>query len=339
MIRKLAWKKFYRKFHLTTDRIHNKIKNRLLIDTNIYKLVCSFLGSSVVEQTAVNRSVAGSNPARGATFLFDHLIMLICWNLNSIFSRLEHLKKVIKQNNPSILLLQETKCISARFPHEELEDLGYNIEVFGQKIYNGVAILSKYPIEDITMGLEQSKVNQDARYIEATVAVNGTCYKIISVYVPNGGEVDSEKFRYKLEFFESLYKRLDYLKNMEKNIIVGGDFNVAPEEIDVYDPKQRCGKILFHIDERKWFRRILNLDYIDTFREFNPDVQQFSWWDYRAGSWQHNKGMRIDHILVSPAVADKITQTGVLTELRGWKKPSDHAPIYIKVLGKPTIVN
>ena len=125
---------------------------------------------------------------------------------------------------------------------------------------------------------------------------------------------------------------LEFIKNYDLNndiIILGGDFNVAPDEIDVYNPKQMSGRVCFHVDERKWFRKILNLGYIDSFRELNHDVQQFSWWDYRAGSWQHNKGMRIDHILVSPAVADKIARSGVLTETRGWNRPSDHAPIYI----------
>ena len=260
--------------------------------------------------------------------------MLICWNLNSIFSRLEHLKKVIRQNNPSVILLQEIKCLSDKFPYEEFEDLGYNIKVVGQKAYNGVAILSKYPMEDIITGLDPIEINQDARYIEATITINRICYKIISVYVPNGTEVDSEKFKYKLEFFQHLYERLNYLKSIEENVIIGGDFNVAPEGIDLYNPKERSGKLLFHIDERKCFRKLLSLGYIDSFREFNPDTQQFSWWDYRGGSWQHNKGMRIDHILVSPAVADKITQSGMLVEARGWQKPSDHTPIYIELCGK-----
>ncbi|WP_323732899.1 exodeoxyribonuclease III [Candidatus Bandiella euplotis] len=255
--------------------------------------------------------------------------MLICWNLNSVSARLEHLKKVIKQNSPDVLLLQEIKCINEKFPHDELGDLGYNIEVFGQKTYNGVAVLSKHPIEDVCIGLEQVVQEQEARYIETTVAINGICNRIISVYVPNGAEVGSEKFKYKLEFLQRLYERLSHLKSIEENIIIGGDFNIAPEEIDVYDAKQMSGRVCFHIDERKWFRKILNLGYIDSFREFNRDMQQFSWWDYRAGSWQHNKGLRIDQILISPKLMDKITKAGVLTEPRGWERTSDHAPIYI----------
>jgi exodeoxyribonuclease-3 len=255
--------------------------------------------------------------------------MILCWNVNSIFSRFDHLVNVIKEHNPKIILLQEIKCTEEKFPYQELSDLGYNITIFGQKTYNGVAILSKYPPEDTIKKLEGMGENQDARYIENTIVIEKICYKIVSVYIPNGSEVGSEKFAYKLDFFQKLHDRLEYLMKYEKNIIIGGDFNVAPEEIDVYDPKRAEGKLLFNIEERKYFRKLLKIGFIDTFREFNNDVQQFSWWDYRAGSWQHNKGMRIDHILVSPAVADKITKSGVLTETRGWAKPSDHAPIYI----------
>ena len=255
--------------------------------------------------------------------------MILCWNVNSIFSRFDHLVKVIKGHNPKIVLLQEIKCIEEKFPHQELGDLGYNITLFGQKTYNGVAILSKYPLDDTINRLEGMGENQEARYIENTIVIEKICYKIISVYVPNGSEIGSEKFAYKLDFFEKLHNRLAYLMKYEKNIIIGGDFNVAPEVIDVYDPKRSEGKLLFNIEERKCFRKLLKLGFIDTFREFNNNIQQFSWWDYRAGSWQHNKGMRIDHILVSPAVADRIAKSGVLTEPRGWIKPSDHAPIYI----------
>ena len=255
--------------------------------------------------------------------------MIICWNVNSIFSRFDHLVNIIKEHNPKVILLQEIKCTKEKFPYQELSDLGYNITIFGQKTYNGVAILSKYPPEDIIAKLEGMGENQEARYIENTIVIEKICYKIISVYIPNGSEVGSEKFAYKLDFFQKLHARLEYLMKYEKNIIIGGDFNVAPEAIDVYDPKRAEGKLLFNIEERKCFRKVLEIGFIDTFREFNNNVQQFSWWDYRAGSWQHNKGMRIDHILVSPAVADKIARSGVLTETRGWNRPSDHAPIYI----------
>ena len=286
-----------------------------------------FLGSSVVEQTAVNRSVAGSNPARGAILVF---LMIVCWNVNSISSRLNHLIKLIKEQSPKIILLQELKCTQEKFPYEQLEDLGYNIKIFGQKTYNGVAILSKFPLEDTIIGLEGMGNEQEARYIENTITIKKTCYKIISAYVPNGSEVGSEKFMYKLNFYKKLEERLIKLINSGENLIIGADFNIAPEEIDAFNPNHSDGKLLFSTEERQSFRRLLNLGLIDTYREFNKDTQKFSWWDYRAGSWQHNKGMRIDHILASPMVADKITATGILSETRGWEKPSDHAPIYIK---------
>jgi exodeoxyribonuclease-3 len=228
-------------------------------------------------------------------------------------------------------LLQETKCLENKFPYEALEDMFYNIKVFGQKAYNGVAILSKAPIEDVVIGLDGLEDNNEARYIETIVCIKNESYRIISVYVPNGSEVGSEKFDRKLIFYNALYERIKYLLKLNENLIIGGDFNVAPDNIDVYDPKRMKGQIGFHIEERKWFRKILSLGLIDSFREFNKDTQQFTWWDYRAGSWQHNKGMRIDQILVSPRVADKITNTGVLSDTRGLIKPSDHAPAYIKM--------
>ena len=281
----------------------------------------------MVEQTAVNRSVAGSNPARGAILVY---LMIICWNVNSISSRLNHLIKLVKEHSPKIILLQELKCTQEKFPYDILEDLGYNIKIFGQKTYNGVAILSKFPLEDTIIGLEGMGNEQEARYIESTITINKICYKIISAYIPNGSELGSEKFKYKMDFFIKLKKRLLKLMNYDENLIIGADFNVAPEEIDVFNPSHSNGKLLFSTEERKSFRQLLNIGLIDTYREFNRDTQKFSWWDYRAGSWQHNKGMRIDHILVSPRVADKIINTGILAETRGWEKPSDHAPVYIE---------
>lgn len=255
--------------------------------------------------------------------------MLITWNVNSINSRLEHLTKVIKEYNPTALLLQETKCTDEKFPYEQLEDYGYNIIHFGQKSYNGVAILSKYSLEDLVIGFPSIKEGQEARYLEATITIKENCFRLISVYIPQGKEPGDKKFAQKMLFYEALYERLQELINLKENIIIAGDFNVAPEDIDVYSPDKLMGKAGFHIDERKWFRKLLSLGLIDIFRELNHGVQQFSWWDYRSGGWQHNKGMRIDNILLTPHLADKIQKAGVIIETRGWQRPSDHAPTYI----------
>ena len=267
----------------------------------------------------------------GYNNLYQQIVIMLkiaSWNINSINSRLEHLLDFLKAQNPDILLLQETKCLADKFPYISIEDCGYNIKVFGQKSYNGVAILSKYPMEDVVIGLPgiSHKYQEDARYIEALIMLNNESFKIASVYVPNGSEIGSEKFLYKLEFLETLSQHLNQMKMIYDNIIIGGDLN-APENIDVYNPEYLNGKIGFHIEERAALRNIINQGFLDTFRIKNRDAQEFSWWDYRSGSFAQNKGMRIDHILASPSVCDMLHSAEVYKETRGWTKPSDHAPV------------
>ena len=254
-----------------------------------------------------------------------------CWNVNSVNSRLEHLVKVLKEQSPEIMLLQELKCIDEKFPREAIEECGYNIAVKGQKSYNGVAILSKSPLEDIRMDLPGDEESAQARFIEAVTTYNGKCLRVISVYVPNGQDIKSDKFQYKMKFFKHLYDHLKLLLNNNEAIIIGGDFNVAPENIDVYNPKLLEGSIGFHMDERTWFRRFQSLSYQDSFRLINPESQEFSWWDYRSGGWQNNRGMRIDNILVSPEAADILKDAWIEKTPRSWEKPSDHTTIYAKL--------
>lgn len=251
------------------------------------------------------------------------------WNVNSVNARLNHLKNFIIAKKPSIILLQETKCQVEKFPFELLDEFNYNIKVCGQKGYNGVAILSSNALEDIRISLPGISTDwlSDARYIEAFTVINETPVRVISVYVPNGAEVWSDKFLYKLEFLRCLKEHLIVLLKAEENIILGGDINVAPEEIDVYSPKSLDCTIGFHIEERKLFRAITNSGFIDIFRALNPKIQEFSWWDYRSNSYEQNRGMRIDHILVSPNVSDMISGVEIFKEARGWRKSSDHAPV------------
>jgi len=258
-------------------------------------------------------------------------MQVICWNINSIKSRLSHLTNLILDKNPDVILLQETKCIDSNFPFLELEELGYNIVVNGQKTFNGVAILTKSPVEDVIKRLPGDDEDSQARYIECFSNIKGIGYRLISVYVPNGQEVGSDKFKYKLQFYERLHKHLKDLLKYNEKLIVGGDFNVAPEEIDVYSAKALEGNIGFHIDERKHFRKLLSLGLIDSFRWCNPNKHDFSWWDYRSGGWQYNRGMRIDQILVSPEAVDNLKNAGIYTEVRALEKTSDHAPIFIEV--------
>lgn len=251
---------------------------------------------------------------------------IICWNVNSVNSRLQNLIHFINEENPDILLLQELKCLPEKFPTLELEDLGYNCLINGQKTYNGVAILSKGPIEDATINIPNFK-DEQARYIECITTINNKAIRVASVYVPNGQEVGSEKFSYKLSFMEALNDHLKSLLSYQEVLAIGGDFNVAPYEIDVHDPKALDGTVGFHIEERKRIHSLMNLGLYDSFRCKHPTSNEFSWWDYRAGSLQNNRGMRIDQIYLSPECMDLLSDATIYKSERLKEKTSDHAPI------------
>ncbi len=254
---------------------------------------------------------------------------IVSWNVNSINMRLTHLERLAREQQPDIILLQETKCMDIKFPREAVADLGYNLAIYGQKSYNGVAILSKTPIEDINTTLPGNHLAaEEARYIEGITYLGTQAVRVASVYVPNGMAVSSPNFTKKMQFFEALSMRMAALSKQHEITFIGGDLNVAPDKIDVYDPVHLEGTVCFHPEERKWFKTLLYSGYKDSFRAVNNNAQEFSWWDYRAGSWQHNKGMRIDHILVSPEACDLLNSAGVHTQARNWEKPSDHAPVY-----------
>jgi len=265
-------------------------------------------------------------------------IKISSFNVNSIKARLPRLLEWLKKSNPDVVLLQELKCLEEDFPFEALFDAGYNAAVYGQKSYNGVAILSKYKIEDVIKGLTNS--DEQARYIEGVISVLGKAIRVASIYVPNGGGdlaideklEDSKKFLYKLDFYDRLNAHLARLLDYNEIQIFGGDFNVACEEIDIYDPKSFANQILFHPLERQKFRALINLGLIDSFRANNPRTQAFSWWDYRGGGWQHNKGARIDYLLASPQAADLISETTIEAEgVRDQEKPSDHCPVCLEM--------
>jgi exodeoxyribonuclease-3 len=264
------------------------------------------------------------------------MIKIINWNLNSIKSRMPILEQLIADHAPDALLFQEIKCTNENFPYLELESLGYNIAVCGQKSSNGVAIMSKSPIEDVTNGLTGFNDDQ-ARYIECITTLNGLTMRIASVYVPNGQEVGSDKFTYKLAFLKALRAHLQELKRFEEVFIIGGDYNVAPEDIDVYDPKKLDGYVCFNIEERKLFRSILSDGFYDAFRVKHQGIQEFSWWDYRGRSLSGNQGMRIDHILTSPEATDRLFDAKILKKYRNLDKPSDHAPVLCEFHPDPPI--
>lgn len=263
------------------------------------------------------------------------------WNVNSINSRMHLFPQWLEESGVDIVCLQELKCIDEKFPHLEIESLGYNIATNGQKTYNGVAILSKYPIEEVIKNLptfEDDAEPKQSRYIECEISVNGKFFRVASVYVPNGNQVGSEKFEYKMRFFDALAEHMNNINDIEENIIIGGDFNVAPTDIDVYDPKSLRGQICFHPQEQEKFFALENTNYQDIYRRLHPansasdNAQKFTWWDYRGNSWGFNKGMRIDFLMANPTAADITHKCFVDLDVRGKEKTSDHAPVIAEFL-------
>jgi len=265
-------------------------------------------------------------------------IKIASWNVNSVNARLENLLFWLQTAKPDVVLLQEIKCEENNFPLQPIADLGYNVAIFGQKSYNGVAILSKFPLEDVKKNLDEN--DPQARYIEALVCLPNQAIRVASIYVPNGGgnllpdqEIEeSDKFLYKMQFFDQLKNHLRGLLRHNEIAIFGGDYNVAANDIDVYDVFGLRGTICFHIEEQKKFRQILNLGYADSFRLIHPSLQNFSWWDYRGNGWGHNKGMRIDYLLTSPKATDHLTLAFMDDKMMmDRQKPSDHCPVIVNL--------
>lgn len=267
-------------------------------------------------------------------------IKIASFNVNSINARLPNVLQWLKESNVDIVCLQELKCMEEKFPFEPLLDAGYNAVVNGQKTYNGVAILSKFKIEEVIKDLPNNPDPQ-ARYIEALIPVENEVLRVSSIYLPNGGGPlqdgekveDSEKFKYKMDFFDRLNAHFKELLTYDEIQIFGGDYNVGAEEIDVYDPKSLKNTVCFHDLERQKFRQLLHLGLDDSYRKYvGDDIQNFSWWDYRGGSWQHNKGMRIDYLLTSPRASDKIVNASIEDKgVRDQEKASDHCPVIVEL--------
>lgn len=249
------------------------------------------------------------------------------WNVNSVRQRLPHLLAYLKDAAPDVLCLQELKCEDGAFPRREVEDAGYNVVTLGQKTFNGVALLSKAPLEDLRVGLPGFEDVQ-SRYIEAVVGDGaGGVYRVASIYLPNGNPVASDKYPYKLAFMSALAAHAAQLLAAEERVVLAGDYNVIPAAADVYDAESWKGDALFLPETRAKFRAILNLGYIDALRAVTDAPQQYTFWDYQAGAWQKNLGLRIDHLLLSPQAADRLASVAIDKAVRAGEKPSDHTPI------------
>ena len=255
------------------------------------------------------------------------MVKIATWNVNSVKARLPVLVRWLKEFSPDIVLLQELKCTTEAFPTLEIEDEGYNVAATGQKTYNGVAILSKSPIDIEITQLPGNDNDIQARYIEGfTQGVT-----VASIYLPNGNPVDTEKYPYKLEFMERLYQRAKQLMENEELFVLGGDYNVIPEDIDAYDPKVWETDALFKAETKSAWRKIIYLGLTDALRVDNNGGGLYSYWDYRAGAWNKDQGIRIDHLLLSPNAADVLLNSGVDRTPRGWEKPSDHTPVWCEL--------
>ncbi len=245
------------------------------------------------------------------------------WNINSVKARLEHVKRYLSGESPDILMIQELKGLE--FPSLEFENIGYKSCAVTQKAYNGVAIISKYPIDIVRQTLDKN--DKQARYLEADIKG----LRIINIYAPNGNPVPSDKYDYKLKWLDCLYNHLKNLRDNDIEFVIGGDFNVIPEDKDCYNPLNWADDALFKLETRQAFRSLINLGLVDAFRALNPQPKQYTFWDYQAGAWQKNNGIRIDHFLLSPALSDGLISCKINKDPRGWKRPSDHTPIEIEV--------
>ncbi len=239
---------------------------------------------------------------------------------------------VIAKEHPDILLLQETKCENNKFPEEEFASLGYNLLPHGQKTYNGVAILSKFPIEEHRITFDNNPAPHQARFLEAEIMLPIGYARIISIYVPNGGDVNSENYHMKLNFLKALSEYLDKIKQYEEFLIIGGDFNVAKEEIDVCEPHKYVDSTCFTLPERQAMRALLNGGMCDLYRLTNPETMEFSWWDYRGSSLKKNQGLRIDTIIGSYNLTQYTTRCSIKKEWRECQSPSDHAPVLLEIM-------
>ena len=249
------------------------------------------------------------------------------WNVNSIKVRLPHVLAWLESARPDALCLQEIKCATEDFPMLELKGLGYHAAVSGQKTYNGVALLTREPARDVTVGLPGDDGDTHARYIEATVGD----VRVASIYLPNGNPTDTDKFPYKLAWMKRLAARARELLASERPVVLAGDYNVCPTDADVYDPEGWRDDALCRPESRAAFRSLLHQGYTDAFRVFHTEPHRYSFWDYQAGRWMRDEGLRIDHLLLSPQATDRLAAADIDKAPRGRDKASDHTPVWCEL--------
>jgi exodeoxyribonuclease-3 len=259
-------------------------------------------------------------------------VKIATWNVNSVKVRLPHLLDYLKSAQPDVLCLQEIKCLADDFPQLELQGLGYRVEALGQRAYNGVALVSKEPARDIVCGLPEAGDDDQARYIEASfTGAAGGEVRVASLYLPNGNPIGTDKFAYKLAWMERLHGHSQALLRREIPFVLAGDYNVCPADEDVYDPVAMREDALVQPESRARFRALLYLGLTDSYRAFHRESHRYTFWDYQAGRWNRDEGLRIDHLLLSPHAADRVTACEIDKSPRGKERASDHTPIWCEL--------
>jgi len=251
------------------------------------------------------------------------------WNVNSVRQRLDNLLAWLKERQPDIVCLQEIKCADEAFPGEAVESLGYNVAVHGQKAFNGVALLSKLPFDEVAPGLIGDDGDVQARFLEALVSTKTGALRVVSLYLPNGNPPDTEKYPYKLKWMDRLIAFSRERLKLEEPLVLAGDYNVIPTAADARNPAAWIKDALFLPQTRERFRTLTNLGLTDAIRSVSDAGGLYTFWDYQAGAFAKDDGIRIDHLLLSPQAADRLADAGIDRHVRSWDKPSDHVPVYV----------
>lgn len=253
------------------------------------------------------------------------------FNINGIKARLGALTDWLNEASPDVVLMQEIKSMDEMFPRQHFEDMGYRVETHGQKSFNGVAILSKLPLEDVTCGLPGDEDDDHARWIEATVMGDKHAIRVCGLYLPNGNPSPGPKYDYKLAWMDRMFSRAQELLAQEEPFLMAGDYNVIPQKEDAANPDVWTEDALHRLETRQAFRKILNLGFTEAFRSVQPNPGHYTFWDYQAGAWNKNDGIRIDHFLMDPLCADLFKTCEIDAFARGREKPSDHVPIWVQL--------
>jgi exodeoxyribonuclease-3 len=256
---------------------------------------------------------------------------IVTWNINGIRARFGTFTHWLGESAPDIVCLQEIKTVDEQFPRAEIEALGYNVETLGQKGFNGVAILSKLPFDEVTRGLPGDPADEHARFIEGVFSTSSGALRVASLYLPNGNPVGTEKFPYKLSWMARLEDWAAERLALEEPLVLAGDYNVIPEPIDARYPENWVDDALFQPQSRQSFRRLSNLGFTDAVRSVTDAPLTYTFWDYQAGAWQKNNGIRIDHLMLSPEAADRLASASIEKHVRAWEKPSDHVPVAVEL--------